>query len=832
MEKREADKWKPFFKKMTKEGIQISFMNNLHDTLAKDQYTATEYDNFVAVAIAIRDRLVERWIMTQQRYHRENVKRVYYLSLEFLIGRLLATNVINLDLWDKVKDALNELDIDIEEICDQEHDAGLGNGGLGRLAACFLDSMATLGIAAHGYGIRYDYGIFRQKISSGYQLESPDEWLQKGNPWEFARPEYQVKIRFYGRVENFYDKNGRQRTAWKDTYDVLAMPYDIPVSGYKNDVVNTLRLWSARSTEEFDFDYFNHGDYEKAVSDKMLSENISKVLYPNDSVVAGQELRLKQEYFFTAASISDIIRRFKAENNDLSLLPDKVTIQLNDTHPSLAILELMRILVDEENMDWDKAWDITVKVFAYTNHTILPEALEKWPVTVFEHLLPRHLQIIYEINLRFLRSVLNKFIGDNDRLTRMSIIEEGGPKKIRMAHLAIVGSHSVNGVSQLHSELLKTHLFRDFYEFCPEKFKSITNGVTQRRWLKASNIRLSDLITSAIGDGWVTNLYELEKLMPLVKDNAFRKKWQEIKNQNKQDLSKYIHKTQGVLVEPNTLFDVQVKRIHEYKRQLLFAFYIIAEYLKLKQETVSLKYSVPRTFIIGGKAAPGYYMAKLIIKFINNVADVINNDKTIEDKIKVVFVENYGVSIAEKIFPASDLSEQISTAGYEASGTGCMKFMMNGALTIGTLDGANIEIAQAVGKDNLFIFGANASEIDCLKETGYNPQDYISKSTMLQKILYIVEHDFFSPTEPGLFDPLIKNIMHFDPYFICLDFESYLNVQETISELYSDQDSWTKKSIINVAKSGIFSSDRTIADYAKEIWDVPIVNGKKGWFKG
>lgn len=811
---------KKFYKDMSKNGVKLSFVANREYNLAKDKYTATLHDDFMATAIAVRDRLVERWMVTQQRYHDENLKRVYYFSMEFLIGRLLGSNILNLRLEEQTKTALKELGFDLETLCEKEIDAGLGNAGLGRLAACFLDSMATLGIPAHGYGIRYEYGIFNQKIINGYQVESPDEWLRLGNPWEFQRSEYTVKVRFYGRAYVEKDESGAVRAHWVDTEDVLATPYDIPVPGYGNDIVNTLRLWSARSSEEFDLSYFNDGDYEHAVYNKVLTENISKVLYPNDNVSQGRELRLKQEYFFTAASIADIIRRFKTENSDLKKLPQKAAIQLNDTHPAISIAELMRILVDDEKFDWDTAWSITQSTFAYTNHTIMPEALEAWPVSLFEHLLPRHLQIIYEINLRFLKQVAAAFPGDNDRLRRMSIVEESDQKKIRMGYLAVIGSHSINGVSELHSELLKTHLFKDFYELMPEKFNNKTNGVTQRRWLKKSNPRLSGLISEAIGDKWTTNLYELKKLLPLKDDKIFKQNWQKAKLENKIDFAEFIHKTYNISVDPKSLFDVQVKRMHEYKRQLLFSFYILSQYLKLKKDPSSL--ILPRTFILSGKAAPGYAMAKLIIKFINSIADVVNKDEGIDDKLKVVFLENYGVSLAERIFPAAELSEQISTAGTEASGTGCMKFMMNGALTIGTNDGANIEIAEEAGADNIFLFGHTSDEILKIRREGYNPRNYIDRSPALREVLALIESNFLSPVEFGLFDPIIRSLVETDYFCVCADFDKYYDMQEIVSKSYLDNNKWTKSSIVNVAKSGKFSSDRTIGEYAKDIWGVPI----------
>lgn len=811
--------WISIRKDMTKEGIERSFLAHREYTLAKDQYTATLNDDFMALAVTIRDRLIERWIITQQRYHRENVKRVYYFSLEFLMGQMLDVNILNLGLWKEVDEALKDLGFDLESLRQCEPDAGLGNGGLGRLAACFLDSMATLGIPAHGYGIRYDYGIFNQKIINGYQVEFPDEWLSKGNPWEFARPEYAQKVRFYGYTYMFTDSKGRFRVKWLDTEDVLAMPYDVPIVGYKSDVVNTLRLWSARSSEAFDLKYFNDGDYERAVYNKVYSENISKVLYPNDNVSQGRELRLKQEYFFTAASIADIIRRFKMENSDFKIFPDKVTIQLNDTHPSLAIVELLRILLDEENLDWETAWDITVKTFAYTNHTVMQEALETWRVETFESILPRHIQLIYEINMRFLREVAVKFPGDTQRLSRMSIIEEGESKKIRMTNLSIIGAHSVNGVSELHSNLLKQQLFKDFYELFPDKFNNKTNGVTQRRWLLKANKAFSGLITERIGDKWTTDLYELRKLSEFKDDGSFRKIWQDAKLTNKQSLAGYIYKTTGIVIDPQSLFDVHIKRIHEYKRQLLFGLYIISQYLRVKNNP-QIDF-MPRTFIVSGKAAPGYFMAKLIIKFINNIADVINNDKVVNDKMKLVFLENYCVSLAEKIFPASDVSEQISTAGTEASGTGCMKFMMNGALTIGTFDGANIEISEAVGRENIFLFGLTVEEIRNLRRCGYSPYEYIGRSSALNEALRLIQSNFFSQVDCNLFGPIIENLTNAgDPYFICADFDAYSAVQEQVCGLYRDKEEWTKKSILNVASAGKFSTDRTIRDYAREIWGI------------
>lgn len=811
-------KWVIRTKSDKKEDLVHSIRGNRQYALSKDEYSATMNDNYQALAITIRDRIVENWIATQQRYHNENSKRVYYLSLEFLMGRLMGNNIYSLGLEEKIKEALEDLGFDIKDIFGQEPDAGLGNGGLGRLAACFLDSMATLGIPAHGYGIRYDYGIFEQEIKNGVQKEHPDEWLKLGSPWEFPRLEYEVPIKFYGKVSLFNDEEGGILFNWTDTEDVLAVPYDIPIPGYKNEVVNTLRLWSARSTNDFDFQYFNNGDYEQAVFHKIYSENISKVLYPNDQMASGQELRLKQEYFFVAASLFDILRRFQSENEDLRNLSDKVVIQLNDTHPAMAVAELMRLLIDKNNLSWDDAWAVVSKTFAYTNHTLMPEALEKWPVTLIECLLPRHLQIINEINYRFLEEVAKKFPGDSERLSRMSIIQEGSPKQVRMAHLAIVGSFSVNGVSALHSDLLKSRLLKDFYEFYPEKFNNKTNGITQRRWLLSSNPSLSDLIADKLSDHWVSDLSQLKQLEKYIDDKNFLKNWEAAKLINKKELVKYIEKKNGIIIDEQSLFDVQVKRIHEYKRQLLFAFYMIHQYLTIKNNPK--QFIQPRTFMVGGKAAPGYFMAKLIIKFINNVAQVINNDQAIRNKIKVVFLENYCVSLAEMIIPASDLSEQISTAGTEASGTGNMKFMLNGALTIGTYDGANIEMTEQVGEDNIFIFGLRSDEVESLQKSGYVPNEYIHRNPILEEIFQLIKSNYFSSNETDLFMPIYESLVYSDPYLICADFESYCQRQEDVSKTFLNQEIWTKKSILNVARAGLFSSDRTIQQYADEIWNV------------
>ncbi|MCD4780378.1 MAG: glycogen/starch/alpha-glucan phosphorylase [Candidatus Omnitrophica bacterium] len=810
--------WVNVHKDMSKEGLKLSFFADRQYSLAKDQYTSTAYDNYMALAITVRNRIVERWIHTQQSYHKKNVKRVYYLSMEFLIGRLLGNYIYNLGIEKELQAAFDELGFDLDLLREQEVDAALGNGGLGRLAACFLDSMATLDIPAHGYGIRYEYGIFNQKIKNGFQIELPDEWLRWGTPWEFPRPEYRQRIRFYGHIEQRPDEKGRMKSCWVKTDDVLAVPYDMPIVGYKNDVVNTLRLWSARSSDDFDLDYFNHGDYERAVYSKILSENISKVLYPNDAMSTGRELRLRQEYFFTAASIADIIRRFKVENDDLKDLPGKLTIQLNDTHPALSIVELMRVLVDDEKFEWETAWDVVRRTFAYTNHTLMPEALERWSVDLLEKVLPRHLQLIYEINSHFIKEIRARFPDDEEKIRNMSLVEESWPKQIRMAQLSIVGSRSVNGVSALHSDLLKRWMFRDFYTMYPEKFNNKTNGITQRRWLLKANPRLSSLITEAIGDKWVIDLDKIKKILPLSKEASFVEQWQKIKGQNKQDLATYIKRTMDIQVDPESMFDVQVKRIHEYKRQLLFSFYIISQYMLLKNDPKSFKQ--PRTFIVGGKAAPGYTMAKLIIKFVNAIGDIVNNDAQVSKKMKVIFLENYRVSLAEKIFPASELSEQISTAGTEASGTGNMKFMINGALTIGTMDGANVEMSQCLDNKDIFIFGLKDKEVEDLKKQGYHPMDYVNQSPVLQEIHHLLTSQFFCPQAAGLFDPIINTIFYSDPFLVCADFDAYYKMQGQVSETYTDKLLWTQKSINNVANTGFFSSDRTIREYADDIWHV------------
>ncbi len=799
------------------EDLLKDFEHYLRRTLAKDCYTATDRDRYQALALAVRDRLVERWIATQQTHHRKNVKRIYYLSLEFLIGRLLGNNVINLNLEDDCRAAMSAIGLDWESLRDHEVDAGLGNGGLGRLAACFLDSMSTLDLPAIGYGLRYDFGIFNQRIVNGYQVEQPDEWLKLGYPWEIAHPEFSFPVHFEGRVE-VVNGGGKQEWRWVDVKTVTGMAYDLPVVGYGGRTVNTLRLWSAKAADEFDLDDFNRGEYMDAVANKVLAENLTKILYPNDNVFEGKELRLKQQYFFVSCSLQDILRRFKTDGHSWDRLPDKAFIQLNDTHPALVIPELMRLLMDREGLGWDEAWSITTASTGYTNHTILPEALEKWPVDLLGRLLPRHLQIIYEINARFLRDVACRFPLDDGRLRRMSIIEEGPQKHVRMAHLAVVGSSSVNGVAKLHSELLKNDVLRDFAECWPARFNNKTNGITPRRWLLKANPELAQLITEAIGDGWITDLDELRKLEALIRDSGFRNRFRAAKLYNKEVLAGHIERELGIHVSPNSLFDVQVKRIHEYKRQLLLLLYAIVRYSRLKQNP-ALDVP-PRTFILSGKAAPGYAMAKLIIKLANQVAEVVNGDPETSDRLKLVFLPNYRVSLAEKIIPAADLSEQISLAGTEASGTGNMKLQLNGALTIGTLDGANVEILEEVGKENIFIFGLTVAGAKMRRAT-YNPWDIYRGDEEIRHAIEFIERDFFSLMEPGMFAPLIDTLLsHGDHYMLLADLRDYIQTQDRVDAAYKDRAGWITKTIINVARAGKFSSDRTIREYASQIWHV------------
>jgi starch phosphorylase len=796
-------------------GIVESFAENMMYAVAKDEFTAAELDIYHALAYAVRDRLMERWFLTQDAYYRSDTKRVYYLSMEFLPGRLLLNNILSLGAHPAYARAIEKLGYGLANIAEREVDPGLGNGGLGRLAACFIDSASALALPFFGYGIRYEYGIFRQRIRDGQQVEAPDNWLRYGNPWEIPRPDSLIPVQLYGRTITFRDEAGDVRTDWVDTEDVYAMAYDVPVPGYRNDTVNSLRLWSARSTREFDLATFNAGDYVHAVEDKTKSENISKVLYPPDDQLAGKELRLKQQYFFVSATLQDVLRRFKKKDNRLwEELPDKVAIQLNDTHPAVAIPGLMRLLVDREKLDWERAWEITQAVFGFTNHTVLPEALETWPLATFGKLLPRHLQIIEEIDRRFRARVRSRFPCDEKRIERTAILggENGGI--VRMSHLAIVGSHAVNGVSKIHTEILKTDTFRDFHELFPGRFQNKTNGVTPRRWLLQCNPGLAALITEAIGEKWTTNLDELAKLRTVLEDASFRKRWTVVKRANKARLSDTCGRLHGFVFDPDAMLDVQVKRIHEYKRQVLNALHVLALRQRIRD---GVEAGPPRTVLFGGKAAPGYAMAKLVIRFLNALAEAVNGDPAMAGKLSVFFFPNYGVSSAEKIFPAGDLSEQISTAGYEASGTGNMKAALNGGVTIGTLDGANIEILEAVGPENIFIFGKTVDEIAALRKAGDDPKRHVAASAELGRA--IAEIPGLPGAEGGAFRPIVDELLGRDRFFHCADFASFVAAQESAAKFFGT-DLWTRMSILNVAAMGPFSSDRAVREYAEQIWRV------------
>ena len=802
--------------------LERAVLDHLYYTCSKDERSATALDILRAVSHATRDRLVHRWIKTQRTYYERDAKRVYYLSAEFLLGRSLGLNLINLGHYDVARKMLAERGIDLVQLIEHEPDPGLGNGGLGRLAACFLESMATLGLPGYGYGIRYEFGIFDQVFRDGWQIERPDTWLRTGNVWELARHERTVTVHFNGREQQDVDTSGRLTSRWVDTQQVLAVPFDIPIAGYHNDTVNSLRLWSAHATNEFDLAVFNDGDYRAAVEEKALGESISKVLYPKDDTPEGRELRLKQQHFFVCASLHDIVRRFKSDHDDLRAFPDQVAIQLNDTHPSIAVAELMRLLVDEDGLPWELAWRITSETMAYTNHTLLPEALERWPVDLFRRVLPRHLSIIYEINRRFLQQVHVFAPNDGDRRKRMSIIEEGDPQQVRMAHLAVVGSHSVNGVAALHSELVRTDLLRDFAEMWPDRFNNKTNGVTPRRWLLLANPSLANVITSRIGRDWICDLARLEELLRFENDEEFHQQIRQAKLENKRRLAAIIEHRQGIEVDVATLFDMQVKRLHEYKRQLLNILHVIGLYWSHKQG--GSEDLLPRTYIFGGKAAPGYVTAKLHIKLINDVAAIVNGDRRTNDRIRVVFLENYNVSIAQRIIPAADVSEQISLAGMEASGTGNMKFAMNGALTVGTLDGANIEIREEVGPENFFLFGMDSAAVQELRRSGYHPSTHIERSPMLAQVLDLLESGVFSPDEPGRYRSLVDTLRRDDRYMICADFDSYAACQAEVDDVYRRPEDWTRRVIHNLAHSGMFSSDRTIREYAEQIWGVEPVH--------
>jgi starch phosphorylase len=799
--------------------IGQSMMRHLHQTLAKDRYSARDHDYYVALVLAIRERLVTRSLQTQQRSYFEDRKRVYYLSLEYLTGRSLSNALVNLGLLDECSMELHRLGIDLDQLIASEWEAGLGNGGLGRLAACMLDSMSTLGIPAYGYGIRYEYGIFSQKIVDGYQVELPDDWLRLGNPWEIARPEDTYAVRFGGEVHSYYDTKGRLKFDWVSGEEVIAMAYDTPVPGYLSETVNVMRLWSAYSANGFSLSDFNRGDFLAALERSNRTENISRVLYPNDNTLEGRELRLRQEYFFVSASIQDILRRFKKIRSSFEELPHKVAIQLNDTHPALAVPELMRILVDEEQLPWEQAWGFTESTFAYTNHTLMPEALEVWPEELIGRVLPRHLQIIHEINRRFIEVISLKFPADSDRLARMSVVECNGENRIRMAHLAVIGSHAVNGVSRLHSRLLKEHLFSDFQQIYPDRFISTTNGITPRRWLKIANPGLTQLIENTLGPDFRFDLQQLELLSHQLDRVDFLDEWIKTKNQNKQRLAKRIQQELGIVVSPESLFDCQVKRVHEYKRQLLNLLHAIVAYNRIRSSQDN--WQVDRTIIIAGKAAAGYAVARSLIKLIHDVAEVINRDPKTEGRLKLVFLSNYNVSLAENVFPATDLSQQISTAGTEASGTGNMKAMMNGSLTIGTWDGANIEIAEAVGPDNIFTFGKTAEQVAATRQSGYDPSQLYRTHPELREAIDMLRSGYFTKGNRYA-DALLNETLFWkgDPYLVLDEFSDYYSCQQRVAEQFHDRHAWAKMSIINVARSWRFSSDRTVSQYAREIWGV------------
>ncbi|HKP14142.1 MAG TPA: glycogen/starch/alpha-glucan phosphorylase [Blastocatellia bacterium] len=802
--------------------IQEAIRLHAKYTLAKRWNDMTRRDVFLATAVAVRDCLIDGILETEERYQQADAKSLYYLSMEFLVGRSLGNNLLNLGLLDVCRQALLDLGVDLEEVRETEPDAALGNGGLGRLAACFLDSLATLGMPGFGYGINYEYGLFKQEIENGYQKEKPDHWRAHGSPWLIERPDEACIIPVYGRIEHVPNDDEKYHPAWTDWKVMIGVPADMPIVGYGGRAINYLRLYSAISDEEFDVQIFNQGDYIKAVEANVAAERVSKVLYPSDSVEAGRELRLLQEYFLVACAMRDILRRYRRNHTTFDEFPQKVAIQMNDTHPALTVAELMRVLIDENALEWDEAWKITTATLGFTNHTLLPEALEKWPASLFERVLPRHLQIIYEINQRFSELVLAKWPGDWERLRRMSIIEEGERKQVRMGHLAIIGSHSVNGVAKLHSELVTTRLVPDFHQLWPERFNNKTNGVTQRRWLLKANPKLARLINRAVGDQWITDLNHLRGLESWADDGAFQDEFRRIKQVNKERLARVICDATGVEVDPASVFDVQVKRIHEYKRQLLNVLHIIHDYVTAVDE--GRMPEVARTYVFAGKAAPGYWAAKQIIKLINSVGQVVNNDARVNEVMKVVFIPDYKVSLAERIIPAADLSEQISTAGKEASGTGNMKFAMNGALTIGTLDGANIEIKEEVGEENIYIFGLRAEEIETMREQrSYSPREYYEGNPAVRRVLDALQSNRFCADEPGLFTWIFDSLVGHDEYFHLADLPSYLATQELVSREFQQPTLWAHKAIINVARVGQFSSDRTVLEYAQDIWEIESV---------
>jgi starch phosphorylase len=803
------------------EGLRRTFREHLFYTQGRFPAGATTNDLYMALAYTVRDQLLHRWIKTVEQLGREDIKIVGYLSAEFLLGPHLENNLINLGFYENVRRIAEEEGIDIQAIFDQEEEPGLGNGGLGRLAACYLDSLATLEIPAIGYGIRYEFGIFDQEIRDGWQVELTDQWLRLGNPWEMARPEISYHVNFGGHTEHYEDDHGLYRVRWIPNRTVKGVAYDTPILGYRVNTCNLLRLWKAEAVESFEFEAFNVGDYYGAVDRKIYSENITKVLYPNDEPIQGKQLRLEQQYFFVSCSLQDLLRIHKLLGGDLSEFSSHFALQLNDTHPAIGVAELMRLLIDENGMGWETAWDITRNTFGYTNHTLLPEALEKWPVNLFAGLFPRHMEIIFEINRRFLEEVKNRFPEDAGRIARMSLIDESGERYVRMAHLACVGSHAINGVAELHTRLLEEDVLRDFYEMMPEKFSNKTNGVTPRRFMVLSNPVLSRLITGKIGETWVSKPEELRQLEQFVDDSAFREEWRRVKFENKKNLARLIQERTGLEVDPSSIFDIQVKRLHEYKRQHLNVFHIIALYNRIKQDVAYDMH--PRTFIFGGKAAPGYFMAKRIIKLISSVAEVVNNDPAVKGRLKVVFFPDFNVKSAKFVYPAADLSEQISTAGKEASGTGNMKFSMNGALTIGTLDGANVEIRDEVGAENFFLFGLTAGEVYTLQKNGYQPLDYYKGNPELQGVIERIDWGHFSNGDRELFKPLVDSLLFHDTFMLFADFGAYIDAQSKVDEAYRDPERWTRMSILNVARIGKFSSDRAIREYCRDIWKVKAV---------
>jgi starch phosphorylase len=798
------------------EDLAQSFLDNLFFVQGRSVERATVNDLYMALAHTVRDRLVERWISTVKNYQAQDVRVVCYLSAEFLTGPHLANNLINLGIYDETEQAMRQLGIDLDTLIEQEEEPGLGNGGLGRLAACFMDSLATLDIPAIGYGIRYEYGIFDQQIRDGWQVESTDKWLRLGNPWALERPEDAFEVKMGGRTERHNDAKGRVRVEWIPQKLVRGVPHDTPILGYRTNTANTMRLWAAQAVESFDFEIFNHGDFFGAVADKVSSENISKILYPNDEGIQGKQLRLAQQFFFVSCSLQHILKIQSTQKRPLAELHRNFAIQMNDTHPAISVAELMRLLMDEHDMEWDAAWHVTQHTLSYTNHTLLPEALEQWPRGLFGSLLPRHLEIIDDLNRRHLENVRSKFPGDEGRVRRLSLINEEGEKFVRMAHLAALGSHAINGVAALHTELLKSNVLSDFYALTPQKFSNKTNGVTPRRWMVLSNPKLAQLLTARLGSGWIRDLEKLRKLEPLVNDAEFSRQWREIKRHNKLQLASYIQQQLGIETDPDSIFDVLVKRLHEYKRQHLQVLHILTLY-KLIQSNPDVEVT-PRTFIFGGKAAPGYHMAKLIIKLIHSVGEAVNSDPLVRGRLKVVFLPDYSVKLGQRVYPAADLSEQISLAGKEASGTGNMKFAMNGAVTIGTLDGANIEIREEVGEENFFLFGLTTPEVEKRRQEGYNPRAIFESNPMLHEVLVSLSNGEFSRGDRTLFEPLVNSLLDRDEYMLLADYQPYIDCQQRVSAAYKDTEAWTRMSILNVARIGKFSSDRSIRDYCAEIW--------------